>query len=391
MLLAIYRFLCGYLYVRVNADRPEKILNLCAAQGISVWRVLLRENTLYFKIGIKSFKRLRLVKRKTGGRIHITKKAGLPFFVARNRKRYGMAVGIAVFFFTLHFMSGFIWNVCISGNNAVDSAAIADALQTIGVCEGARAAKIDPEEKRNELLLEMKELSWAAINIEGSRVTVDVIETKFEDEKDTAPSNLKAGYDGIVRKIEVIKGNAAVKVGDAVRKGDLLVSGMHEYSDQTTDLTRARGKIYAEVNQSFRVAQPLTVTEYLKTGETDERSVLRFFGLDIPLFFGKITGTFESEAPPRHFSDGESYLPVEIYARKFFKTCETTYTLTEEQAKQRATQQMEKQISDTLGECEILQRNEKTMVEGENLVLAVDIKCIKDIVLEEKILLDTRN
>ena len=52
---------------------------------------------------------------------------------------------------------------------------------------------------------------------------------------------------------------------------------------------------------------------------------------------------------------------------------------------------MEKQISDTLGECEILQRNEKTMVEGENLVLAVDIKCIKDIVLEEKILLDTRN
>lgn len=177
--------------------------------------------------------------------------------------------------------------MCISGNNAVDSAAIADALQTIGVCEGARAAKIDPEEKRNELLLEMKELSWAAINIEGSRVTVDVIETKFEDEKDTAPSNLKAGYDGIVRKIEVIKGVASVKVGDAVRKGDLLVSGMHEYSDQTTDLTRARGKIYAEVNQSFRVAQPLTVTEYLKTGETDERSVLRFFGLDIPLFLVK--------------------------------------------------------------------------------------------------------
>ncbi|MBO5106489.1 MAG: sporulation protein YqfD [Clostridia bacterium] len=74
MLLFIYRLLCGYLYLRISAENPEKLLNICAAKGIGIWRVTVKGNLVYFKIGITSFKKLRIFKRKVPCKIHITKR-----------------------------------------------------------------------------------------------------------------------------------------------------------------------------------------------------------------------------------------------------------------------------------------------------------------------------
>ena len=83
--------------MRINSTKPEKLLNLCAAKGVGIWRVTIKKNVIYFKIGIDSFKRLRKLKRNIPCRIHITKKVGLPFFIAKNKKRYGFVTGFIIF------------------------------------------------------------------------------------------------------------------------------------------------------------------------------------------------------------------------------------------------------------------------------------------------------
>ena len=82
MFLFFYRLLQGYVYVRVTTKTPEKLLNLCAAHGIILWGVALRGERLYFKMRIEDFKTLRILHRTVCGKIHLTRKVGLPFFAA---------------------------------------------------------------------------------------------------------------------------------------------------------------------------------------------------------------------------------------------------------------------------------------------------------------------
>lgn len=391
MILFIYRFLFGYLYVRINAKNPEKLLNLCAAKGIGIWRVSVKNNLIYFKIGIASFKKLRVFKRKIPCKIHITKKVGLPFFIAKNKKRYGMVCGFALFVAIIYFMSGCVWNICISGNKNIKSSEILSSLNQIGIYEGMGIKNIDPEDKRNELLLAQKGLSWAAINIEGSKVTVDVSETKTNEEKQNFASNFVSKEDGIIKKIEVKKGVTKVKVGDTVQKGQILVSGIMEYDDGRVSFVRSHGNVYAEVAYSFETVQPLTVTEFIKTGEIEKRKILDFYGLKIPLFLGGVEQPYITVDEEQKISSGESYLPIKIISRRFHKTKETTYLLKREQAENRALKKAEERVKKLVDNGEIIAKHHTITVDDETLTVKTEIKCLKDIVFEEKLLLDTSN
>lgn len=391
MILFIYRLLCGYLYVRVTSEKPEKLLNLCAAKGIGIWRVTVRKNIIYFKIGITSFKRLRKFKRNTPCKIHITKKVGLPFFISKNKSRYGFICGFAIFIAIIYFMSGCVWNICISGNENIKSNEIMDSLNKIGIFEGAKISKINAKEKRNELLLKQKGLSWAAINIEGTKVTVDVTESKVNQEKNNLPSNLISTEDGIIRKIEVKNGATAVKVGDTVQKGQLLVSGMQEYADGSVDFVKSVGSIYAEVDYTFSTVQPLKVTESVKTGEVFKRNVLSFFGLKIPIFLGDVKKPYISDIKNEKFSSGKSYLPIKLISKNFLKTREITYELTPERAEARAKKSADEDIEKTLKNSEIISKTQKISLDANALIVTTEIKCLKDVVFEEKLLLDTSN
>ena len=391
MILFIYRYLFGYLYVRIKSENPEKLLNLCATNGIGIWRVSIKNNLIYFKIGIASFKKLRIFKRKVPCKIHITKKVGLPFFIAKNKKRYGFIAGFIIFIATIYFMSGLVWNICISGNKNIKSSEILASLNKIGIYEGAFIKDINPEDKRNELLLEQKGLSWAAINIEGAKVTVDVNETKASENDADFASNFVSMEDGVIKKIEVKRGITKVKVGDVVQKGQLLVSGVEEYDDGTVNFTRSMGNVYAEVNYSFETVQPLKVTEFIKTGEVKTRKILDFYGLKIPLFLGGMEEPYVTAIEQPKISSGNSYLPIKIISKRFYKTEETTYELRKEQAEARAINAAEERVKKLINNGEIITKNHTITTKGENLIVKTEIKCLKDVVFEEKLLLDTSN
>ena len=391
MFLFFYRLFCGYLYVRVTAKNPEKLLNLCAAKGIPIWRVSVKGKKLYFKIGITSFKRLRIFKRNIPCKVHITKKTGLPFFVHKNKKRYGMVAGFILFFVILNIMSGYGWNICISGNKDVKSADIEASLNQIGIYEGVRISSIDPEVKRNELLLKRNDISWAAINIEGSKITVDVVETKKPDETDNAPSNLFSTDDGIIKKIEVKQGVSEVKVGDTVSKGQLLVSGVKEYDDLSAGFEKSMGSIYAEVNYDFTITQPFKVTEYVKTGERETNYLLSAFGLNIPLYFGAVSGSYEATPYVKQVSSGQSYLPITLIKKTFYKTQKITHSLSQKSALIRAENTVQRKIDSLVSDGEIVDKQITEERQNDSIVLRVKLTCIKDITFEEKIRLDTSN
>lgn len=391
MLLWMYKFINGYVYVKFISPFPEKILNICAANGINFWRVTLKKNILYFKISISDFKRLRFLKRNLKGKIHITKKNGLPFILHRNKYRYGMLVGAVIFVLLINFMSGFVWNLHISGNENISSESILESLEALNIKEGVRISKIDPQIARNQLLISRKDVAWAAFNIEGCRLTVDITETKQKDDKSKAPSNIKALEDGVIKSVEVISGVANVRAGDAVLKGDLLVSGAKEYKDGHTEFLRSRAKIIAETEKVIRVEIPFKQIKKLQTGKYKKRRTLCFFGVKVPLYLGPVGENFELEPSPETDNTSKPYLPIKIIENSYYETYETEILLSNDKAKQQAKTELEKQIKNYLSGGKILSQRIVSETNKNSQIMYAEVKCEKDIVLEEKMLVNTRN
>lgn len=329
-MLWLYRFIIGCLEVEFSGDVTEIILNICAKQGIPLWGIKRKGNKIRAFITVRDFKALPYAAKKSGIRVHILKKQGLPFIVRRYKKRIGIPVGAAVFFCFLEIMSSFIWTVEVSGNKTVPESEILAACEEIGVREGVLKGSVNPKTAKQELLLRLDGLAWASVNIEGCRVTVNVTEAVQKAEENGTPTNIKAAADGIITKINITSGNCLVKPGDAVAKGDLLVSGAIERAD-STEFVRCAGSITALTERELTVSGYYKRTVGEKTGKIKKKRVLSFFGIDIPLFLGRENGSYESRTEMKEAVLLGKKLPIRLYTKYFEMTAEREVVLSEKE------------------------------------------------------------
>ena len=83
-----------------------------------------------------------------------------------------------------------------------------------------------------------------------------------------------ASQDGIVESIITFAGTPAVKAGDFVRKGDVLIRGEEQQLGGSTHPVRARGQVSARVYIERNVRISASETETIPTGSTFSRTVL---------------------------------------------------------------------------------------------------------------------
>ncbi len=315
MINFLYRILFGFLRVSFYGDLKERALTLCAQNGITLWNNLLRNGNIECNILVRDFKYLRSIIRGKGVRVHILKKRGVPFIVNRYRKRSGILVGAVLFFVILELMSGYIWIIDIEGNKRVSDREILSACQEVGLKVGIRKESFYPKLKREELLLKLPDVAWGSVNIEGSRLTVNITETK-ENSQQKNLSNLKSDFDGIIEKIDITSGMSMVKVGQAVKKGDLLVSGIIETADGTR-FVKSRGKVLALTQEELIFKEAYSQKHLIPTGRVKNKVVLQIFSLKIPLYIGRERGNFSTSKKEKSLKLYGADLPVKIYEKRF--------------------------------------------------------------------------
>lgn len=315
-MLWIYRFLKGYLIITVKGECSERILNLCARHGITLWNSRIIKNGIETSICIKDFLELPEIVKGSGLRIHIIQKRGLPIKLNKNRKRVGLFVGMVCSLIILQIASSYIWVIDIEGNRKVKSEEILKACRKIGITEGIRSNSISPKIQREQLLLELDSLAWASLNVEGSRLTVNVSEIKALGKEEDVATNLKADADGIIKKVNVTSGNCLVKTGDTVKKGDILVSGILEASDGTR-FVKSAGVITAFTTRSVTVEGDFMEIKELETGEVKVKRLLDVFTFKIPLYLGSEINGYNSNLNSKQISVFGKSLPIKIYTKEF--------------------------------------------------------------------------
>ncbi len=219
----------GVVTVQIEGFFTERFINLCKINNIKIWEIRnVVKGVIRFKINIKDFKKLRMVARKTKCKVSIKKKEGLYFTLFKYRKRKIVFFLIAMaIFFTIAF-STFIWNINIEGNERISREEIIESLKESGLYIGRCKIGLDKKEIINSLRVNMTDISWAGIEIDGTLATVKIVEDTKLDEKDIQNNKIGdiiAKKDGVITRIVPEDGTAMINENSYVEKGNVLIQG----------------------------------------------------------------------------------------------------------------------------------------------------------------------
>ena len=274
MLQRAINFCRGHVTVRVESGFPERVLNLCAARQIKFWDLDWESPIAFvFTMTRRSFRELKKHAEKLGAEMRVAEKGGLPYFAWRFRHRYVLVGGLSLCALLLFAGSFFVWDFRIEGNVTVSDEEILRALDRCGVGMGTYALSIHSDELRNQILLEIPELSYIAVNVSGSRAYVQVRERTPRPElvNKRQPGNTVAVRDGLVTAVQPYDGEKMVLPGTMVQEGQLLISGVTDDDQAGTRFLRGMGKVYARTWYALRCQVPGTVREKVYTGEEHTR------------------------------------------------------------------------------------------------------------------------
>ncbi len=289
LILNIVRFLLGYVEFSACGGFPERFLNLCRIRGISLWNVRCDGNVLSGFADRNSYKKMRAIARSSGMKMRIEQKTGLSFFLNRHSRRVGLIAGMCIMAAVITVLSTRLWSIDVTGNINVSSEEIISAFEKAGIKKGMPTAKINPSEIEYIVQPMLKGISWVNINIRGSSALIEVRETVENKDKsgDGKPSNIVAAADGILIILRPFNGTPEIKTGNAVVKGDLLISGIEQNRDLSVNFCDAEGYAVAKTDKKISSAAKRSINAE-KCVNIKNSYELGFFGLNIP--FGKPSG-----------------------------------------------------------------------------------------------------
>ena len=391
-LLDIIRFVRGYVRIKVSSDGAERFINLCSKNKIPIWDIKKCPQGFFVSIKIKDYKSLRKLRKNINfpPKFNIYKKYGLPFILKSYEKRKGIAVGIVLSLLFLNYLSSFIWDIKVIGNEQISTNEIIAACEELGVKKGIRKKKIDTYNLKPSLILKCDGIAWCSFNVEGSVLTVDISEEKDSSKnKENLPSNIVASADGVIKSTEISMGTKVVEVGQAIRKGDLLVSGAINYGEKT-DFVKCEGTVIAETEKIFTKTVQFKYTDSFFTGKNKTLRVLDFFNLKIPLFLGGIRFKNQVETKKHNLKMFGRELPISITSKNFMEISENERARSEEEALNQALSEIAVDIKNLpITSVEIVDFFWEKR--DENLEVCLKVKCLEDIALEEKIIFNKEN
>ncbi len=285
-MIRFLKYMKGYLRVRVWGFSPERFMNLCSNKGILLWDIVREGDVYYMNITLKGFWEIRPIAKKTGARVAILERYGLPFFLPRllKRKMFVLGLVLAVVFWTVS--SFFIWDINLNGNYQITDDVFQNFLKENQVRIGMRRDELDIQELEKQIRRQFPQITWASARLDGTKLLIDIKENDAPiatrehavDEKhsmggaqDAPGRDLVAEYNGRVVSIIVRSGVPKVAIGDTVEKGTVMVEGkVPVYNEDATvreySYVDADADIVLEHASEFTASLPFDHTEKRYTG-----------------------------------------------------------------------------------------------------------------------------
>ncbi|MCL6605731.1 MAG: sporulation protein YqfD [Paenibacillus sp.] len=268
-------WLRGVLTLHVTGPQVELFINALAGLGIVIWDVKPTKGGLNLKLQLKDFYALRPLLKKTGCRIHIIGRQGLPFITARLLRRKFFAAGLLLFGIALFLLSSMIWSVDVEGNEQIATEDVLDAARQEGVFPLQWIWRMDdPDKLSRDLTVRLPGISWIGIQRTGTAIKIQIVEAVQPEKKPLySPRHLVSRTDAVVTEIYAEQGRPVVGRNTRVKKGDILISGALG-DEENIEYVVAKGEVKGLVWHEYNINVPLKAKVNVYTGQRKDHTYL---------------------------------------------------------------------------------------------------------------------
>lgn len=277
----MWNSLAGYVMIQVEGTGLERFMNRALREGLEIWGVSRTgRNAISAYVSVESFYALHKLNRGLHCRIRILEKHGLPVALSRLRFRKVMAFGWILVLAALLVASRFIWFLRIEGCDRVSEEEIVATLDGMGVRPGIPRGSITTGGLGQAVMATDSRIAWAGAELYGVVLQLSIREASETPEvlEEGEPRSLYAAKDGVLRRITPLSGKALFNAGDAVLKGQELITG---YLGNGIAV-QARGEAIARVLYRFAYAAPYEQTLPCRSGNTFAYTDVSLLGYSLP-------------------------------------------------------------------------------------------------------------
>ena len=252
----------GQLTMEITSADPLYTLTCLQNAGIAVYNVQTQDVlTVQFQLNHRDYKHMLQICERNGVLAKILEIKGVIRVFRLALARPILVFGIALLIFLSVWLPTRVFFIRVEGNHTVESLRITETAAQCGLRFGASRRSVRSERMKNALLEALPQLQWAGVNTYGCVAVITVREKEELPQSEAIhPSNIYSVSDAIVIELTVTSGNALVRPGQAVKKGQVLISG---YTDLGLHVRfdGAKGEVYGYTIRKISLIMPIVCQE----------------------------------------------------------------------------------------------------------------------------------
>ena len=316
-MIGILRWFLGWSEFKIEGEVSEFLTKFKKI----VWKVTKNKKYVYARCLTKDYKYLKKNAVYCGCFLTKFKNVGFLNFLKKYKFRYGLLIGLLVFFLAIFISSFFVWDIEIFGNSLITDEEIFSVCDKNGLHFGSFVFNVKDKNIEYKLKEKFPEISWVSLNRVAGKYLVEISELKEKPKilDWTGPCDIVSDYDGEILYIEAYRGLALVEVGEHVEKGQVLVTGVQKTKELQDEViyTPSEAKVVGKVKKSNEISLKKNSVIDQKTGNQKIDKKLCLFGLKIPLRLHKKNKNLVKVS--------ENYRPLEFFKIRFPILINTVY------------------------------------------------------------------
>mgnify|MGYP002518370921 CR=1 FL=1 len=269
-------FIRGSVRLEAVGPYPERFFNILSARGIRFWQAeQLDAATVRLTVARSQAGRAQALGKWCLCEVRRVETRGAAAFLMGFRARYGLLIGMALSLLAVLVLSRFVLVIDITGSTSVPEGVILSELRAAGLELGSYGPAVDERAVSNRMLLAEERLGFLSVNIRGIRAEVVVRDAELPPETEPVGQarDLTAAKAGRVVRVLPVAGQVLIQPEDEVTAGQTLISGTVAVNAGPEDETpmgsyavRAKGEVWAEVEEQLSAAAPLSGAEKRYSG-----------------------------------------------------------------------------------------------------------------------------
>ena len=370
-------FLKNGIQFKIKGLNQEKNLNILAKKFPIYDIVRVSKNCAVFKVNIMHAKKVRKALIDLNYEIIEEKKLGAISMLLRVVNVYIISA-LVISSILIFAQSPYIWQYEILGEENLSKTEVVSFIKENFT---RNKYKLNTKSVEGALYEEYEEISFVSVIVRGQTLIVNIKEKLLPEEIYGEFEPIISEYDGKITEINLVSGTMAVKTGDYIKAGDVLVYPY--YNDAgTIKKVMANAEITMEIYHTSSITHFDDRVELVRTGRSVLNTEILLFNLPIYSNLSEMNyELYETETNEQNLVNN-NILPLKLKNTTYYELEEVEIHETFEDAKDRLLKEAREKALLNAEDCDII-KDEYYTVEENSTYTTINYCVIEEIKVGE--------